>query len=88
MSLSHVWHFFVIRSESRDLLQQYLQKNGIQTIIHYPIPPHLQRAYKEWSHLKLPVTELIHNEVLSLPISQVMSEDEMLLICDLLNNYK
>jgi dTDP-4-amino-4,6-dideoxygalactose transaminase len=88
MSLSHVWHLFVIRSESRDLLQQYLQKNGIQTIIHYPIPPHLQRAYKEWSHLKLPVTELIHNEVLSLPISQVMSEDEMLLICDLLNNYK
>jgi len=62
-----VWHLFVIRTKERDKLQKYLQKNGIQTLIHYPIPPHKQRAYKEWDNLSFPITEKIHKEVLSLP---------------------
>jgi dTDP-4-amino-4,6-dideoxygalactose transaminase len=75
--LSHVWHLFVIRHPQRDKLQKYLIKNGIQTLIHYPVPPHKQQAYKEMNNLRLPVTEKIHNEVLSLPISQVMSLNEV-----------
>lgn len=76
-ALSHVWHLFVIRHPRRDELQKYLADNGIQTLIHYPIPPHKQKAYKEWNQLLLPITEKIHNEVLSLPISQVMNDNEV-----------
>ncbi len=75
-SLSHVWHLFVIRHPQRDKLQKYLTENGIQTLIHYPIPPHKQLAYKEWNKLSFPNTERIHNEVLSLPISPVMTKEE------------
>jgi dTDP-4-amino-4,6-dideoxygalactose transaminase len=75
--LSHVWHLFVIRHPHRDKLQKYLTKNEIQTLIHYPIPPHKQLAYKEMNSMRLPVTEKIHNEVLSLPISQVMPVEEV-----------
>lgn len=70
---SHVWHLFVIRHPRRDDLQKYLTENGIQTLIHYPIPPHKQLAYKEWNHLCLQITEQIHKEVLSLPISPTLS---------------
>ncbi|MEZ5105568.1 MAG: DegT/DnrJ/EryC1/StrS family aminotransferase [Draconibacterium sp.] len=73
---SHVWHLFVVRSKERNKLQQYLSSRGIQTLIHYPIPPHKQLAYREWNHLSLPISEKIHNEVLSLPISQVISDEE------------
>ena len=66
---SHVWHVFAIRSKYRDSLQEYLKDNGVETMIHYPIPVHKQPAYNEISNLKLPITEEIHNEVLSLPIS-------------------
>lgn len=83
----HVWHVFVIRSEKRDELQAYLTENGIQTIIHYPIPPHQQKAYKEWNELSFPISEKIHNEVLSLPISPVMSEEEVEQIVHILNNF-
>lgn len=69
----HVWHLFVARSTKRNELQQYLIKNDIQTLIHYPIPPHQQEAYKSWGNLSFPITEKIHQEVLSLPISPVMS---------------
>ena len=58
---------FVIRLKKRDLLQKYLSEKGIQTLIHYPVPPHKQNAYKEWNNLSFPISELIHNEVLSLP---------------------
>jgi dTDP-4-amino-4,6-dideoxygalactose transaminase len=75
--LSHVWHLFVIRHPHRDKLQKYLTENEIQTLIHYPIPPHKQLAYKEMNSMRLPVTEKIHNEVLSLPISQVMPVEEV-----------
>jgi len=76
-NLEHVWHLFVIRTQLRDQLQQYLTENGIQTLIHYPIPPHKQKAFKEWKVLSLPITEIIHNEVLSLPISPVMNQSEI-----------
>src|SRR5450759_1965977 len=84
----HVWHLFVTRTINRDNLQNYLHENGVQTLIHYPIPPHRQLAYNELNNLKLPITETIHNEVLSLPISPVMSMVEVCLICDLINNYR
>jgi dTDP-4-amino-4,6-dideoxygalactose transaminase len=71
-SLNHVWHLFVIRTPQRDKLQKYLTENGIQTLIHYPIPPHQQMAYKDWNDLSFPITEKIHEEVLSLPISSAM----------------
>ena len=83
---SHVHHLFVIRTKERDKLQAYLAENGIQTLIHYPIPPHKQECYREWHHLSFPITEQIHNEVLSLPISPVMEEEEIMKIVKLLNN--
>ena len=86
--LSHVWHLFVIRTPRRDRLQQYLTEKGIQTLIHYPIPPHKQLAYKEWNYLNLPITETIHKEVLSLPISPVITEEEVIRVVDVINNWK
>ncbi len=87
-NLAHVWHLFVIRNPQRDLLQQYLTEHDIQTLIHYPIPPHKQRAYKEWNHLHFPVTEKIHQEVLSLPMSQVMTDNEVYKVVETINSYK
>ena len=84
---SHVWHLFVIRTPHRDQLQKYLTENGIQTLIHYPIPPHKQLAYKEWNDLSFPITEKIHEEVLSLPISPIMSEEEVVKIVEVINHY-
>ena len=84
---SHVWHLFVIRTQQRDKLHQYLTDNGIQTLIHYPIPPHKQLAYKDWNDLTYPITEQIHNEVLSLPISPVMTDEEVIKVGSILNNY-
>jgi dTDP-4-amino-4,6-dideoxygalactose transaminase len=83
----HVWHLFVIRTVHRDRLQQYMTANGIQTLIHYPIPPHQQLAYKEWNQLSFPITEKIHNEVLSLPISPVMLDEDVSKVVDAINNY-
>jgi dTDP-4-amino-4,6-dideoxygalactose transaminase len=84
---SHVWHLFVIRSKNREDLQKYLLNHKIQTVIHYPIPPHKQDAYKELNNLYLPITEQIHNEVLSLPISSVISDSEIEFIINTINNY-
>lgn len=83
----HVFHLFVIRSTERDKLQHYLYEKGIQTLIHYPIPPHKQKAYKEWNHLSYPITEKIHAEVLSLPISAVISDKEVEIIVDAVNTF-
>jgi len=85
---SHVWHLFVIRHPRRDELQKYLNVNNVQTLIHYPIPPHKQKAYKEWKNSNYPVTELIHKEVLSLPISPVMEMREVKKVCEILNRFK
>lgn len=84
---SHVWHLFVIRNKEREKLQQYLTDNGIQTLIHYPIPPHRQEAYKEYNNLSLPIAEQIHKEVLSLPISPVLTDDEVKTIVAVINKY-
>lgn len=86
-SNNHVFHLFVIRTGKRDDLQQYLLDNGIQTIIHYPIPPHQQKAFSTWNDLSFPITEKIHKEVLSLPISPVMTMDEVDFIISILNKY-
>jgi len=87
MFTDNVWHLFVIRCSQRDHLQKYLTDNSIQTIIHYPIPPHKQRAYKSWNNLSFPKTEMIHHEVLSLPISPVMDMKEMADIVESLNSF-
>jgi len=83
----HVWHLYVIRTKQRDELQAYLSENNIQTLIHYPIPPHKQEAYKEMNNLHLPITETIHDEVLSLPISPVMNEEEVSKVIYIINRY-
>lgn len=83
----HVWHLFVIRTSKRDELQSYLSEKGIQTLIHYPIPPHKQNAYQEFNHLSFPITEQIHNEVLSLPISLVMNPKEVEFITASINSF-
>ncbi|HMI00852.1 MAG TPA: DegT/DnrJ/EryC1/StrS family aminotransferase [Pedobacter sp.] len=84
---SHVWHLFVIRTADRETLQQYLLENEIQTVIHYPIPPHHQEAYKEWKYMSFPISEQIHREVLSLPISPVMKTEEVEKVIWVLNQY-
>ncbi|MBW1657691.1 DegT/DnrJ/EryC1/StrS family aminotransferase [Flavobacterium quisquiliarum] len=84
----HVWHLFVIRTNDREKIQNYLADNGIQTLIHYPIPPHKQAAYSEYNHLSFPITEQIHEEVLSLPISPVMKDEEVEHIIKVLNNFQ
>jgi len=84
---SHVWHLFVILHPDRDKLQKYLSDNDIQTLIHYPIPPHKQQAYNELNHLNLPITEKIHKEILSLPISPVMDKNEMNYVVGALNSF-
>jgi dTDP-4-amino-4,6-dideoxygalactose transaminase len=83
----NVWHLFVIRTSKRDQLQQYLTENAVQTLIHYPIPPHKQGAYSASNDMSFPITETIHNEVLSLPISQVLEWDKMEVICEFLNKW-
>lgn len=84
----HVFHLFVIRTKKRDVLEKYLYKNGIESFVHYPIPTHRQKAYQEFSNLKLPITEQIHNEVLSLPISQILNDKEVEIIVDVLSKYR
>lgn len=84
---THVFHIFTIRCKRRDELQKYLAENGIQTIIHYPIPPHKQECYKEWNNLTFPITEQIHNEELSLPMSPVMTNEEIDYVVNVLNKF-
>ena len=85
---SHVWHVFVIRCPDRNNLQQYLAEKGIQTNIHYPTAPHKQEAYLELKNLHLPITEQIHREVLSLPISPVMTNAEVNQVVEAVNEWK
>ena len=83
----HVWHLFVIRTANRDKLQEYLHEHGIETLIHYPIPPHKQGAYRAFNPMSFPITEQIHKEVLSLPISAVMTDNEIKQLVRSLNSY-
>lgn len=84
----NVYHIFPIRCKRRDELQAYLADNGIQTLIHYPVPIHKQECYREWSGLKLPVTESICSTELSLPISPVMTDEEVRLVINAVNGFE
>lgn len=84
---AHVWHLFVIRCKQRDRLQAYLAEEGIETQIHYPIPPHKQKAYIDLNDISLPVTEQIHREVLSLPLSPNIATDDQCSVVEAINNY-
>lgn len=84
---NHVFHLFVIRTTNRNDLQQYLTENGIETLIHYPIPPHKQKAMKAYNSLSFPITEKIHDEVLSLPISPVLTDNEVDVIINAINQF-
>ena len=86
-SLSHVWHVFVIRTQDRCHLQAYLTENNIQTVIHYPIPPHQQDAFKELSTGHFPISELIHESIISIPLSPVLTLEEVDFIIQVLNRY-
>lgn len=85
---NHVWHLFVLQHESRSSLIEYLSENGVQTLIHYPIPPHKQQAYKEYNYLSLPVAEKIHNQVFSIPIGPTLAENEMRQVIQVVNNFQ
>ncbi|WP_039058581.1 DegT/DnrJ/EryC1/StrS family aminotransferase [Enterobacter sp. Bisph1] len=85
---AHVWHLFVIKTIYRDQLQAWLASNGIKTLIHYPVPPHKQQAYAELNHLHYPVTERLHKEVLSLPISPVLTDEEVMYVIQKINEFK
>ena len=83
----HVFHLFPILCEERDKLQKYLEENGIGTNIHYPIPPHKQECYKEWNSISLPVTERIHAQELSLPMSPCLSDEQIDFVIKTINNW-
>lgn len=83
----HVWHLFVIRTSYREALQKYLAEHDVQTLIHYPIPPHHQQAYKEWNQLSFPTSEQIHAEVLSLPIGPTLTVEEAQKVIQLCNSF-
>lgn len=86
-SENHVFHLFVIRTEKRNELQNFLKENGIETMIHYPIPPHKQKAMSSWNNLSFPITEKIHDEVLSLPLNGILSDYEVTKIIKVLNEW-
>lgn len=83
----NVYHIFPVFSDHRDELQAFLNEKAVQTLIHYPIPPHQQQCYSEWSHLSLPVTERIHQTELSIPISPVMSDGDVQAVVEALNSF-
>lgn len=85
---SHVWHLFVVRTPYRDALQKHLLAQGIQTLIHYPIAPHKQQAYSVWNDTSYVVTEALHQEVLSLPMSPVMTVQDAKYVADAVNSFQ
>lgn len=85
---NNVYHIFPVLCERRDELQRYLTDNGIQTLIHYPIPPHQQECYREWNELSFPITEQIHQQELSIPISPVMAMEDVKFIVNVLNSFE
>jgi len=85
--LSHIYHLFVIRTKDRNHLKEYLLDNGIGSDIHYPIPPHKQMAYKEWSNHSYPISEEIHDTVLSIPAGLHLSDGDVEKITTVLNRY-
>ena len=84
----HIYHIYAVLHPKRDDLQNYLLQNGIQTLIHYPIPPHKQEAFKNWNNMSFPISEKIHKQELSLPMSPVHTIEEIKYVCDIINNFK
>lgn len=84
---NHVFHLFVVRTQNRAQFQEFLKQNGIETLIHYPVPPHQQKALSNWNSLSFPITEKIHQEAISLPLSPVMTEEEVSYLITILNQY-
>ncbi|MDQ2656500.1 MAG: DegT/DnrJ/EryC1/StrS family aminotransferase, partial [Bacteroidota bacterium] len=84
---SHVWHLFVVRCKHRDKFQQYLREQGIETLVHYPVPPHQQGAFRQWNSRTLPITEAIHREVCSLPLHPLLEDREVKVIADAANRF-
>lgn len=84
---THVWHLFVIRTAHREALQAHLARNKVQTLIHYPVPPHKQKAYSEWNSLSYPVTEQIHDEVLSIPLGPTMTQEDVDAVINACNSF-
>lgn len=85
---AHVWHVFVVMVANRKKFKQYLDENGIQTLIHYPIPPHKQNAYKEMSYMSFPISEKIHNQIISIPISQIQTLTQTEYVIDIINKFE
>lgn len=85
---SHVWHLFVIKTNHRQALSSYLLENDIQTLIHYPLPPHKQEAYSDYNILSLPITELIHEQVLSIPMGPTLLDSEIQKVVEVINRFK
>ena len=85
---SHVWHQFVVRTHERDLLKKHFHEHGIGTMVHYPVPPHHQKAYQEWSNSLYPITQEIHDTVLSLPINTSMTTEEVQKVVQACNAYQ
>ena len=84
---SHVFHLFPVLVQNRSAFQKYLADNGIQSLIHYPIPPHRQKCYSEYSNLYLPITDMIHEQELSLPMSPTLKTSEISHIIDIVNKW-
>lgn len=85
---NNVYHLFPVFCERRDELQAYLTEHGIQTMIHYPIPPHKQECYRSWNDRSYPVTERIHDQELSIPMNQVITADEAEIVAGCLNLFR
>jgi dTDP-4-amino-4,6-dideoxygalactose transaminase len=85
---SHVWHLFVVKIKERDEFQNYLTKNGVQTVIHYPIPPHVQECYSKFNGMVFPIAECFSDQVLSLPLSPVMDYKELEKVVKAINDFK
>lgn len=85
---AHVWHLFVIKTNQREKFSKYLADNGVQSLIHYPIPPHKQDAYQEWQGQSFPIAEQIHEQVLSIPISPIISDKQVYTIINTCNAFK
>lgn len=85
---NHVWHLFVVQHDRRENLTSYLSERGVQTLIHYPIPPHKQQAYKKYENLSLPITENIHKKVFSIPIGPTLSNADVAEVIEILNNFQ
>jgi dTDP-4-amino-4,6-dideoxygalactose transaminase len=86
--VEHVWHLFVIRIKERERFMVFLEEHGVGTAIHYPVPPHNQPAYREWNNRSYPVTEKIHREVVSLPVSPALNPETVLYVSGIIKKFK